>query len=429
MSQPKSLPDLLVVGGGVIGLSIAWRAATSGCKVTLVDPGPAAPSEQAASFFAAGMLAPVTEVHFGEEALLDLNLASCARWPAFAAELETATGVSTGYRICGTLVVARDSDDHAALMRLHEYQLKLGLEVTRLRGSAARRLEPALSPRVRSALLVAGDHQVDNRRLLRALRMGCVRAGVIFCCARVTRLAPPRVQLETGEWLGADTVVLAAGAWSGREDGLAAGLDFQGLHEPDVHPVKGQILRLRDTGTRPLLTRVVRGFDVYLVPREKGEIVVGATMEEQGFDTTVTGGAVHDMLRDAQELVPGIMEAELVECGAGLRPVHRDNAPVIGSPRSEEHHGSPRSEEHHGSPDLLFATGHGRNGVLLAPITADVVLELLHGASLPVLARAFQPGFQPCVQVGGDGNAGSTGPENEKRPERPQRPAGEGNIR
>src|SRR5881227_818189 len=212
-----------VVGAGVIGLSIAWQAARSGMTVTLHDPALAAPpsdGDGAASWAAAGMLAPVTEVHYGEESLLTLNRAAADRWPAFAADLQGASGVDIGYRASGTLSIARDSDDLAVLDELAGYQDKLGLDVERVRAREARRLEPALSPRIRGGLLVRGDHSVDNRALMRALRAACAGSGV--------RLVPE--QVDDVAALTADTIVVAAGAGTGRL-----------LPDLPVRPVKGQL--------------------------------------------------------------------------------------------------------------------------------------------------------------------------------------------
>jgi glycine oxidase len=326
-----------VIGGGVIGLAAAWRLAGRGASVTVLDPAPGS----GASHVAAGMLAPVTEVHFGEEPLLALNLESAARYPAFVAELEQASGVPVGYAACGTLAVARDTDDLAALDRLAAFQRELGLDVTRLRATACRELEPGLAPGVRGGLLVPGDHQVDPRRLVAALVEACRRAGVTFVAERVVDVAPVK-----GD---ADVVVVTAGAWSGD----IAGVDIA------VRPVKGQLVRLRG---KPGIERTIRGIDVYIVARPDGEVVVGATVEERGFDTSVTAGAVQALLEAAIELVPDVAELELVEVSAGLRPATADNAPII---------------ERRG--DVVVATGHYRNGVLLAPLTADLTADLVLG--------------------------------------------------
>jgi len=357
--------NIVVVGGGVIGLSIAWRAAGEGIGVSVVDAGLGA----AASGVAAGMLAPVTEVHYGEEALLALNLASSRRYPDFVAELEQASGRTTGYRASGTLTVARDADDLAAVDELVAYQLSLGLEVERLRSRDLRRLEPGLAPGVRGGALVPGDHQVDPRRLVDALIEGCRRRGVSLRREEVTALRRHEVVLAGGRREAADAVVVAAGCWSADIDGLAPS-------PAAVRPVKGQILRLRGGASVVPAVHNIRGLDAYVVPRSDGEVVVGATVEERGFDVTVTGGAVHELLRAALELLPDLGELELVETSAGLRPGTPDNAPLIGQS---------------GVESVVLATGHYRNGILLAPVTADAVVELVATGRMPEAVAAFSP--------------------------------------
>ncbi|MFE5901748.1 glycine oxidase ThiO [Streptomyces sp. NPDC056488] len=368
--------DVLVVGGGIIGLVTAWRAARRGLSTAVVDPEPGG----GAARVAAGMLAAVTELHYGEETLLGLNLASAARYPAFVAELEEATGLDVGYRACGTLAVALDADDRAHLRELHALQTRCGLASEWLSGRECRRLEPMLAPGVRGGLRVDGDHQVDPRRLAAALVVACERAGVVFHRAVAERLSVVRDRargavLAGGEELAAGQTVLAAGSLSGR----LAGVPDEVL--PPVRPVKGQVLRLRvPPAYAPFLSRtvraVVRGSHVYLVPRENGELVVGATSEELGWDTTVTAGGVYELLRDAHELVPGLTELPLTETLAGLRPASPDNAPLLGPTAL---------------PGLHLATGHYRNGVLLTPVTGDVMAEVLTTGALPDEARPFTP--------------------------------------
>ncbi|MEU8983581.1 glycine oxidase ThiO [Streptomyces sp. NPDC048309] len=368
--------DVLVVGGGIIGLVTAWRAAQRGFTTALVDPGPGGGAAQVA----AGMLAAVTELHYGEQTLLGLNLASARRYPDFAAELTGATGQDLGYRQCGTLAVALDSDDRAHLRELHTLQRESGLDSEWLSGRECRRLEPMLAPGVRGGLRVDGDHQIDPRRLARALVTACERAGVVFHRTWAERLAVVRdraagVATTDGTELTAGQVVLAGGSLSGRLQGVPDDV------LPPVRPVKGQVLRLTvPQRYAPFLSRtvraVVRGSQVYLVPRENGELVVGATSEELGWDTTVTAGGVYELLRDAHELVPGITELPLTETRAGLRPGSPDNAPLLG----------PTSLD-----GLLLATGHYRNGVLLTPVTGDVMAHVLTTGELPDEARPFTP--------------------------------------
>jgi glycine oxidase len=314
------------VGGGIIGLVTAWRAAQRGLRVTVADPEPGGGAAQVA----AGMLAAVTELHYGEQTLLGLNLESARRYPAFVAELEEVSGQRVGHRSCGTLTVALDADDRAHLRELHALQRRSGLDSEWLSGRECRRLEPMLAPGVRGGLRVDGDHQVDPRRLAAALVVACERAGVGLRRTWAERLLVEGdravgAALADGAEVRAEQVVLAGGSLSGRLKGVPADV------VPPVRPVKGQVLRLTvPRPYAPFLSRtvraVVRGSHVYLVPREDGELVVGATSEELGWDTTVTAGGVYELLRDAHELVPGITELPLVETRAGLgraRPTTR----------------------------------------------------------------------------------------------------------
>lgn len=366
---------MVVIGGGVIGMAIAWQVALRGLAVVVVDPQPG----RGASWAAAGMLTPVTEAYYGEEELLRLNLASARRYPSFVAELESASGLQVGYRTNGTLAVAADSGDRAVLEDLHRYQQELGLESEMVSGRECRALEPMLAPGIRGGLLVAGDHQVDGRALHRALTVAAGSAGVEVRTTAVSEVlvASDRVtgvRLGNGETIAAPTVLLAAGCWSASVAGVP--------HDarPPVRPVKGHILRLRSPTRRPLLGRNVRGLvagsHFYLVPRGDGRLVVGATVEEMGFDTTVMAGAVHDLLRDARAVVPGTAELELVESHAGLRPGSPDNLPIMGQSVL---------------PGLAVATGHYRNGVLLAPATADAMASLLVTGTAPDVIATFSP--------------------------------------
>jgi glycine oxidase len=376
LARSHTSDDVLVIGGGIIGLGLAWRTAQRGLSVTVVDPAPGGGAAQVA----AGMLAPVTELQYGEEPLLRLGIASNTRYADFCAELTAATGLDTGYRATGTLAVALDADDKAELGELHAFHQRLGLDSQWLTGREARKLEPMLAPGVRGGLHVADDHQVDGRRLSAALLRACETAGVTLCRAEAVELLvegdrAAGVRLSTGDELTAEQTVLAAGPRSHLLPGLPTGL------LPAVRPVKGQVLRLRiPHAYRPFLSRnvraVVRGSHLYLVPREDGELVVGATVEEQGYDTTVTAGGVYELLRDAHDLVPGITELPLVESGAGLRPGSPDNAPLLGPTAL---------------PGLVAATGHYRNGVLLTPVTADLIADYLATGAVPALAVPFSP--------------------------------------
>ncbi|MFP5019506.1 glycine oxidase ThiO [Pseudonocardia phyllosphaerae] len=367
---------LAVVGGGVIGLSAAREAARAGWTVTVYDPAPGS----GASRVAGGMLAPVTEAWPGEEDLLALGLDSVARWPEFAETLSADAGTDAGLQPDGTVVVATGAGDRDELTALAAYLKTLGRPVESLTGRELRRREPALGPDVRGGIAVPGDPSVDNRLLLAALRRACERAGVLFDERAVTAVHDDGARVTGVSLAGepaavpADAVVIAAGAWS---SALHPALD--GL----IRPVKGEILRLtRRAGALPPPSRTVRalvdGRPVYCVPRNAPghDLVVGATTAENGFDTTVTVGGVRDLLRDAERILPGIAEYELTETAAGLRPGSRDNLPLIGRI---------------GPEGLIAATGHGRNGMLLVPVTAATVGALLGGGVVPEVARAADP--------------------------------------
>jgi glycine oxidase len=345
--------DALVVGAGVIGLSLAWRAAHHGLRVQVFDKGkPGAGT----THVAAGMLAPVSEAEAGEPELLELMRRSAAMYPAFVAALQEESGVDPGYRRCGTLAVARDRDELEALAREHALRESLQLRTNRLLPSAARELEPALAPAIRGALDVPDDHAVDPRALIRALVTAAERAGVeirkgveVEACVQ-QRGRIEGVRLRDGSIVRAGAVVVAAGVWSHELAGAP------------VHPVKGQTLRLRDPRGGGLLDRVIRMASAYIVPRGDGRYVLGATLEERGYDTTATAGAAYELLRDAIEIIPGVSEMVIEELAVGLRPATRDGRPLIGAA---------------GVPGLHWATGHYRHGVLLAPVTAELALAAL----------------------------------------------------
>ncbi|HVX44962.1 MAG TPA: glycine oxidase ThiO [Mycobacteriales bacterium] len=341
--------SVAVVGGGVIGLSVAWKAATAGHDVELIDPAPGS----GASHVAGGMLAPVTEAWPGEEELLELGAASLRRWPEFAAGLEDEEILNTA----GTVVAAVDSADLAELDRLAAYLAGIGRDVDRLGHKELRSLEPGLGPAVRGGLCVPGDICVDNRALLTALRKAGAKAGVRVVESAATSVRSGLVTLAGGSRRPYDIAIISAGAWSGSLHPALAGR---------IRPVKGEILRLRARRfSLPPPTRTVRalveGPPVYLVPRAGRGLVVGATQYEAGFDSDVTVEGVRDLLRTAESVVPAIADYALLESAAGLRPATSDNLPVI--------------EEL--EPGVIAATGHFRNGILLAPITAEKVLELL----------------------------------------------------
>ncbi|MFD3748292.1 glycine oxidase ThiO [Nocardia sp. NPDC058633] len=356
---------LAVVGGGAVGLAVAWRAADAGWTVTVYDPEPA----RGASYVAGGMLAPLSEGWPGEDRVLAFGAAALARWPAFAESLREISG-ETMFVADETLTVALDGADAADLRTVSEWLAGFGHDLRVLDRAGVRALEPALARTVRAGLHARSEPAIDNRRVLRALRRAC--AGIEIRTESVVAL----------DDLPHDRVVLAAGARSAE---LWPGLP--------VRPVKGEILRLRRRpGVGPAPTRVIRarvhGRPVYLVPRADG-VVVGATQYEAGFDTTVTVGGVRDLIADAEAVLPGIAEYELAEANAGSRPGTPDNLPLLG----------------HLDDRVVAATGHGRNGMLTLALTAAVVPALLDGATPAVVEAAspqrFPASTMPTLSQGG----------------------------
>jgi glycine oxidase len=371
--------DAAIVGGGVIGLSCAWRAARRGARIAVIERShpPAG-----ATRVAAGMLAPVGELAFGEPELLEMTLAAAALYPDFIAELEAASGVATGYTSCGALHVALDRDEAAELRRVHDLQRSLNLGAEWLLPRRCRELEPGLTPSLNGGVHAPGEGSVDPRALVAALLAALDAEGVdLLTGTEVTEglIEGERivgVRTDGGEELRAAAVVLAAGAWSSQAEWLP------GPARPPVRPVKGQILELRARDGVAPCQRIVASERVYLVPRPDGRLIVGATVEEQGFDTSVTAGGVHELLREAYRLLPEVAEMELVEASAGLRPGTPDNLPLVGPS---------------GFDGLLWATGHYRNGILLAPLTADAVADLLEGVTPAGMVAAASPARSSLV--------------------------------
>ncbi len=380
VAQAEAETDVVIIGGGVIGLSVAWRAAQQGLGVVVADPDPG----HGATHAAAGMLTPVAEAAYAEREIFTLGSESLRRYPAFATEVAAASGLPTGFRPGGTLQVAYDADDLALLTETRLLQESLGVYLQQLTARECREAEPMLDPSVRGGLLADGDGSVDPRLLAAALLRAAEAAGAQLVRQSVTEVLctggrASAVRLADDHVLAARWVVLAAGWQSAAMPGVPASV------VPPVRPVKGQIIRLRSTaamaaaGLPPGLIRrtvrgLVRGSSVYLVPRDSGELVVGATQEERGPDTTVTAGGMWELLRDARALVPGITELELVDVAAGLRPGTPDNAPLIGPTELA---------------GLVLATGHFRAGVLLAPVTADTVASFLRTGQPDPIWRAF----------------------------------------
>ena len=366
---------VIIVGGGVIGLAIGWRLAQAGRDVTILERDQAG---RGASWASAGMLTPLAEVRFEEEELLKLGLHALETFPTFIAELESDTGLEVDYREDGVLMVGITQDDVSYLRFRYDYQNDLGLPVEWLTGREARNCEPMLSGRVSAAVWCPGDHQIDNRKLIVALEAAFRKHGgvlkeqtlVVGVEIRGSKVLGVRVK---GELLQSDIVVLAAGSWSGRIPGLPEDAC------PPVRPVKGQILRMQMNEGWTLhrivwYTRTESSTLAYLAPKGDGTLVLGATSEEMGFDTKLTAGGIFELLRAGSEAVPGIYDLPIIESGAGLRPGSRDDGPILGKTPIE---------------GLLVATGHFRKGILLAPITANTITELVMTGETPEVIRSF----------------------------------------
>ena len=364
----SSTQKFAIIGGGVIGLAIGWRLATAGRSVTILERGEAG---RAASWAAAGMLAAGSEVEPGESALFELLKRSQSLWPRFADELRSASGIDVELRTEGTISVALTHDELGRLRQTYALQQRLGVEAVWLSRDEALEREPCLNPKLAGAVVVPGDHQVENRLVVEALKVAFVRAGGRL----IENVGEAAVKVTSGRVVGvaasgisypADIVVVAAGAWTPDVRGLPQ------IARPPVRPVKGQMLALAQDPAAPILKHVLWTQRAYLVPRNDGRLLVGATTEERGFDTRLTAGGMLSLLESAWRALPGIEELPIVESWAGLRPGSRDDAPILGKTSVD---------------GLILATGHHRNGILLAPITADAISKLvLTGETDPAIA-------------------------------------------
>jgi glycine oxidase len=363
-------PKVAIIGAGVMGLGIAWRLAAQGATVNVFERETAG---SGASYAAAGMLAACCEAEPGEDALVALGRESQARWPAFAAELLAASGIDVELRDEGTLVVALTADDQARAQHHLSHQKKLGLPIEWISAAEARRREPHLAGKLAGAVWSPQDHQVDNRKLAAGLRIAAETAGAVIhehAPVKEISIAGGRADglvFDDGSRVDADVVVLAAGAWSRGIGGLPP------EQRPPVRPIKGQMLSLQMDPAAPLITHVVWAPGIYMVPRRDGRLIMGATVEEKAFDTSLTAGGMLTLLEAAWRTVPAIEELPIDEMWVGHRPGSRDDAPILGPGPV------------HG---LVYATGHHRNGILLTPVTADAIAKL-------VLDEAFDPAIRP----------------------------------
>jgi glycine oxidase len=371
LARNSKSPTVDIIGAGVIGLGIAWRLAARGAAVMVFDKGAAGAG---ASHAAAGMLAACAEAEPGEDALVTLGRESQARWPAFAAELEQASGVDVGLRSEGTLVLALTADDQARLNHQLVFQQQLGLPLQWISAAETRRREPHLAGKLAGAVFSPEDTQVDNRKLSAGLRIAAESAGAAIHEHRPVSAISSHagrvdgVVLADGTKTAADVVVLAAGAWSRSIAGVPADL------RPPVRPIKGQMLALRMDAAAPLLNHVVWAPGAYLVPRRDGRLIIGATVEEKGYDTALTAGGLLTLLEAAWRAVPAVEELPIDEMWVGHRPGSRDDAPILGAGPLE---------------GLIYATGHHRNGILLTPITADAIARLVLDGAAEAVIRPF----------------------------------------
>jgi glycine oxidase len=371
LARNSKSPTVAIIGAGVIGLGIAWRLAARGAAVMVFDKGAAGAG---ASHAAAGMLAACAEAEPGEDALVTLGRESQARWPAFAAELEQVSGVDVELRPEGTLVLALTADDQARLNHQLVFQQQLGLPLQWISAAETRRREPHLAGKLAGAVFSPEDTQVDNRKLSAGLRIAAESAGAAIHEHRPVSAISSHagrvdgVVLADGTKIAAEVVVLAAGAWSRSIAGVPADL------RPPVRPIKGQMLALRMDAAAPLLNHVVWAPGAYLVPRRDGRLIIGATVEEKGYDTALTAGGLLTLLEAAWRAVPAVEELPIDEMWVGHRPGSRDDAPILGAGPLE---------------GLIYATGHHRNGILLTPITADAIARLVLDGAAEAVIRPF----------------------------------------
>lgn len=369
--SPQS-SSLTIIGGGMVGLAVAYEAASRGLSVTVLERDRVAGG---AGHAAAGMLAPASEAEACDQALTDFALESCRRYPDFVSRLERDSGLSCGYRREGSLLVALNRDHAEELDRLAAFQRRFGLHVELLSAAEILDREPAVSSKAVGGLFAPDDRQVNPRQLQKALFTALRSLGAnVIQHARVTGVETSGGRVSSVSYVRAGeehevrtgNVVLASGAW-------IAGLPIPAARALPMRPIKGQILRLQGP---PLVAHVLRSPDVYIVPRESGELVVGATAEDMGFDERRTAGAALELLREASRLLPGIAELDVSEHTVGFRPALRDALPAIGPA---------------GPAGMFVATGHYRHGVMLSPATAELLMDWIVDGAVSPLLTAFEP--------------------------------------
>lgn len=351
--------DAAIIGGGVIGCAIAWRLAQAGMRVAVIERGEIG---REASHAAGGMLAPLAEADSADD-FFHLAVRSRAMYADFARELKTASGIDIEYRTEGTLFLSLTEDDDEELDRRWRWQHEAGLNVKRLNADCARKLEPAITPRLRWALKFPDDHQVNNRRLISALHSAALSAGVEFQTNTEVRKLLIESSAGRSQLTGvatangdvpASTVIIAAGSWSSL-------LTESTSPSLKIEPVRGQMVAVEMAAT--LVNHVIYSRRGYIVPRFGGQLIAGSTSEKVGFDNRVTAGGVASIIERASEILPDFGQLAITETWAGLRPHSPDDLPVLGADPNVA--------------GLIYATGHYRNGILLTPVTAMIISELI----------------------------------------------------
>jgi glycine oxidase len=369
--QVNRSAEVAIIGGGVIGLSIARALTRGGVRDVAVIERNACGRE--ASWAAGGILAPQIEADARDD-FFRLACASRDMYPQFAADLQTESGIDVELDTTGTMYVAFSEDEEAELRHRIEWQRNQGLRVEWLTGDEARAVEPCLSPNVRFALRFPDDYQVDNRKLVEALVIANQRLGVKLitsCGAGKIQIAGGAVTgIQTGlGFLTAQQIVVAAGAWS---SSIAA--EGALLPRLDIEPVRGQMLCFHAPGFARHVIYSSRG---YIIPRRDGRLLAGSTSEHVGFDKQVTEAGLDKINSMAIEIAPALENISVIDSWAGFRPRAKDDLPVLGSVEDVK--------------GLFYATGHYRNGILLAPITGEVIAATIVNQTTPTILSAFHP--------------------------------------
>ena len=366
---------VLIIGGGIIGLSIAWRLIDIGKKVVIVDKRNFG---KEASWAAAGMLSGRLDLKPSEKKLLPIFEKSHCAWPKFAQELENESGKSIGYRKEGTLMIACDINEEQKLRNNYNFLKNNKVNVTWLSGNKIREKEPYVSNKVLSGYFSSEDHHVNNRYILDAL-ITILKKNKNNCIFKenteVEKIITEKdkvIGVKTkNEMIKTEEIVICSGAWTNKIKNIE-------LKEAPIRPVKGQMVCLKMPKENSLLKHILWRENVYLVPRDNSDLIIGATEEEMGFDKNLTAGGIFNLLKIAREVLPAIEDLSIVESWSGLRPTTRDDAPIIGPSKKLK--------------GLIYATGHHRNGILLAPLTSHAIKNYYLNGKIESYFNNFKPG-------------------------------------